>query len=366
MILIATQCFPPDRGGIENLMGGLAEALTARGRPVQVLADIPHVAAIPNALPFELRHFGGWKPLRRWRKARAVKNAIRAGQIEGVFADSWKSAELLGRLNTPLVVLAHGMEFPAQPSPRKAARIRRALALADAVIANSAYTATLVAPYLQGNTRLTVVNPPIWPQPPASAASLARLRGVIGEGSPVLATLSRLEPRKGVDMVIRALPSIRAQYPGATYMVAGLGHDRARLQALAQEVGVAEYVHFIGPVDEGDKPAFYEVADIFVMPARRQGNSVEGFGIVYREAQWYGLPVLAGCDGGAVDAVAGGELGGLCDGADAEDVRAQLLNMLGDDETRRGLAEKGQAVARGPAQWAESVDRFIAELHHAG
>ncbi|WOX04481.1 glycosyltransferase family 4 protein [Microbulbifer pacificus] len=365
MILIATQNFPPDRGGIEILMGGLAEALAAAGHEVRVLADASHVAEAARARPFQLQRYGGMKPLRRWRKARALRQAVRAGAVEGVFADSWKSAELLGDLGVPLAVLAHGMEFPEWQSPRKAERIHRALFLADSVIANSRYTAEQVQPYLQGGTRLTVINPPIWPQPTATAQSLARLRARIGGGDPVLATLARLEPRKGVDMVIRALPQIRARHPQVVYLIAGLGDDQPRLKRLAEELQVAECVHFLGPMDEGDKAALYEVADLFAMPARREGNSVEGFGIVYREAQWYGVPVLAGRDGGAVDAVAGGELGALCNGADAGDVCAQLLRLLDDDAGRRALAEKGMAVARGPAQWAQSVDAFLAELRRS-
>lgn len=365
MILIATQNFPPDRGGIENLMGGLAEALAANGHEVRVLADASHVPEVASAKSFLLQRFGGMKPLRRWRKARALRQAVRAGAVQGIFADSWKSAELLGHLDVPLVVLAHGMEFPEWQSPRKAERIRRALSLADSVIANSRYTAELVKPYLQGNTRLTVINPPIWPQASATAESLARLRAQVGDGVPVLATLARLEPRKGVDMVIRALPQIRARHPQVVYLIAGLGDDQPRLQRLAEELQVADCVHFLGPMDEGDKAALYEVTDLFAMPARREGNSVEGFGIVYREAQWYGVPVLAGRDGGAVDAVAGGQVGALCNGADADDVCAQLLRLLDDETERRALAEKGRAVARGPAQWAQSVDAFLAELRRS-
>ena len=268
MILITTQCFPPDRGGIEMLMGGLADALHARGEAIAVFADRQHAGAADQS-PYNVKRFGGFKPLRRRLKALAVAQAARAQNVRGVFADSWKSVELLAPLSVPIAVLAHGMEFPAVPPAGKKARIAKALAKAHAIIANSAYTASLVKPYLtDGDARLRVVNPPIGPQLEASSEALGGIREIIAGRSPVLLTLARLEPRKGVDMVIRALPDILKSHPKAVYVVAGGGEDRARLERLAMEAGVASNVHFTGPVDGAAKAALFACADAFVMPTR--------------------------------------------------------------------------------------------------
>lgn len=366
MILITTQCFPPDRGGMEGLMGGLAEALIAAGQEVTVFADYARTSEAIRSTGYELRRFGGLKPWRRWRKAVAVCAASDSAGVKGVFADSWKSAEKLGALDVPLAVLAHGMEFPAQPSARKSARIRRALSHADAVIANSSYTARQVAPYLGGETRLLVINPPIGPQPPVSENKLAELHARVGNHSPILSTVARLEPRKGVDMVIHALPAIRRQFPSVVYLVAGSGNDRERLERLADAVGVTDSVHFLGMVDEAEKAAVYAVSDLFVMPVRREGNSVEGFGIVYREANWYGVPVLAGREGGAVDAVVEGETGALCSGAEQEEVTSAILDLLGDEVQRQHMAARAAELARGPAQWKSAVSEFLSALKAEG
>jgi phosphatidylinositol alpha-1,6-mannosyltransferase len=58
-------------------------------------------------------------------------------------------------------------------------------------------------------------------------------------------------------------------------------------------------VNYLGLVDEASKAALLAEADIFAMPTRREGASIEGFGIVYLEAAWHGCPSLAGRDGGA-------------------------------------------------------------------
>lgn len=361
MIVIATQSFPPDRGGIENLMGGLAQMLHSSGRAVRVFADRAHDNAA-FAPPFEVARFGGIKPLRRRLKAWAVAKAVNGAKADGVFADSWKSVELLGDLSAPLAVLAHGMEFPARPSAAKQGRIARAFAKAKTVIASSAYTASVAKAYVSGATRLVVINPPIAPQPAPSASALAGIREIIAGRSPVLLTLCRLEPRKGVDMVIRALPRILDVHPKALHIIAGGGDDRARLEALARESGVTGSVHFAGMVDGEAKAALFASADTFVMPTRREGDSVEGFGIVYMEAAWYGLAALAGREGGAVDAVADGETGVVCDAGDVSAVAEGVLKLIDDRAQGGRLAKAAAARAHGPAQWAAALPRYLNAL----
>jgi phosphatidylinositol alpha-1,6-mannosyltransferase len=360
MILIATQCFPPDRGGIEMLMGGLADALCASGEAVHVFADRARLDGADTG-SYAVTRFGGFKPLRRRLKAFAIARAVRGQKIKGVFADSWKSVELLAPLGVPMVVLAHGMEFPANPSASKRARIAKALAKAHCIVANSAYTASQVKPYL-GERRLRVINPPIGPQPEATPVALSGIREIIAERRPVLLTLARLEPRKGVDMVIRVLPEILKSHPKTVYVVAGAGEDRTRLEQLAKDTGVSSSVHFAGPVDGAAKAALFASADLFVMPARREGNSVEGFGIVYIEAGWYGVPALGGREGGAIDAVLDGETGLLCDATDQADVLRQIERLLGDGELKRRLGMAAAERARGPAQWTEALKQYLDAL----
>ncbi len=361
MIVVTTQCFPPDRGGIENLVGGLAQTLHASGREVRVFADRAHDDA-PFAPAFQVVRFGGFKPLRRRLKAWAVTKALKGAKVEGVFADSWKSVELLGEAGVPVVVLAHGMEFPARPSAAKQARIARAFSKATSVIANSAYTATLAKPYVSGATRLVVINPPIAPQPAPSEAALKGIREIVAGRSPVLLSLCRLEPRKGVDMVIRALPRVLEAHPKALYVIAGGGDDRERLETLTRETGVAGSVHFAGMVDGAAKAALFASADVFVMPARREGDSVEGFGIVYMEAAWYGLAALAGREGGAVDAVANGETGVVCDASDVASVAEGVLTLIDDRAQGGRLAKAAAARAHGPAQWAAALPQYLNAL----
>ena len=81
MILITTQCFPPDRGGIEILMGGLADSLAASGKDVIVFAYRMHEAAGEISAPYTIKRYGGFKPMRRRLKAWAVAKAAKSGRV---------------------------------------------------------------------------------------------------------------------------------------------------------------------------------------------------------------------------------------------------------------------------------------------
>ena len=127
-----------------------------------------------------------------------------------------------------------------------------------------------------------------------------RARYGLGE-RPVVLCLSRLVPRKGQDMLIRALPAIRERIDGAALVIVGGGPYRDALHRLAHQFGVAEHVVFTDGVPGDELPAHHAMADVFAMPCRTRGAGldVEGLGIVYLEASATGVPVVAGRSGGA-------------------------------------------------------------------
>ncbi len=283
MIAIVTQCFGPDLGGIEILMTGLADQLSLAGARVEVFAD--HVRSrgiVDFTRPYPIHRFGSVRPFRRFMKRRAFAQTARGEAVLGVFADSWKSVAAMPATAAPIAVLAHGTEFPPDASPAKARRINAALRRARSIIASSHYTAGLVANFMHGvDAPIVVINPPVPPLPVARPEALAQIDGAIAGRGPVLATLARLEPRKGVDAVLRALPALRRKHPGLVYLVAGAGADLARLRALAAQRGVDDCVVFLGQVSDLQvKAALLTRSDVYAMPSRRVGNSVEAFGIM--------------------------------------------------------------------------------------
>jgi phosphatidyl-myo-inositol dimannoside synthase len=338
VIAIITQCFPPDHGGIETLMGQMALALHKAGREVVVLADHVRGGGAEPAWPFPVRRFNGPRPWRRWRKARAIA-ALRP---TAVMAESWKSLEALPGSAPRTVVLAHGNELLRG----REARMRAALGRAAVVVANSAYTAGLLDG-LHGH--VVVVNLPLAP-PAAAIRATPPGRRIIGIG--------RLEPRKGFDRVIEAL----AHLPGASFELIGAGGDLTRLAALAVARGVADRVLFRGAVGEAEKAQALADADVFAMPARQEGTSVEGYGLVYLEAAGFGLPSLAGTAGGAADAVLHGETGLVVDGADPAAVQEALATLLDDTALRRRLGDAARNRVVRDLSWESTLPRYLSLL----
>lgn len=364
MIAIATQCFYPDFGGIEVLMTGLADELARSGHEVAVFADrIRRAEAGELSRGYPIHRFGSWRPVRRFMKRRALHAASSRAPFAGIFADSWKSVAAIPEGLGPIAVLAHGNDMPSDSGSAKAQRVRQALSRARTVIASSRYTADLARALTGGSaTQVVVINPPIPDQEVAHPNALARLDIVIAGRSPVISTLSRLEPRKGVDMVLRALPRLRKRFPNIVYLVAGAGDDLARLRQLAAQNEVEDCVVFLGALDEPAKAAFFERSQVFAMPARRVGQSVEGFGIVYAEAAWRGVPSIGGAEGGAADAVLDRQTGLVCRGEDEGEVFAALSTLLGDEALRRTLGAAAREHARNALTWPSALPRYLAAL----
>lgn len=369
MILILTQCFPPTSGGIEGLMGGLAKELAAAGRDVLVYADAHKDAGEFDPTVgdlYAIRRFGGLKPLRRRLKARAANKLIRSGEVEGVFADSWKSLEMLAgstvkQACSPVVVWAHGNEYPLTPDASKRKRIRTALSVATRVLANSRYTYGRIADYVPDGVEMVVRHPPIDTPEEPDAEDLAWAESQWDGGSPRLVSVSRLDPRKGLDSVIRCLPDLIAAHPGIRFVIAGPGDDRVRLEGLAEELGVGANVCFAGRVDGGRKSAIYATADLFAMPTRPIKGYAETFGIVFPEAAYFGTPAVAGQAGGSADAVADGETGLLCDGDDQASVAEAIGRMVNDPVLRARLSDG--AKARGArAVWPRQIQLFLEDV----
>lgn len=355
--LILTQCFPPELGGIETLMFGLASALHNSGEETAVYADGGADARRYDSESengFSTRRFGGWKFLRRRQKARAAARFC-ARNNAAVFCDSWKSAELLPFSGA--AVFAHGTEYPLAPPPQKRRRIVSALQKAKIIYAVSNAAAARAKNCGANPAKIKITPPPLIPPAPPSGLARREAEELWGGGSPRILTVGRLSPRKGIDRTIEAAAALAAEYPKLKYIVAGGGAREAELRALAQKTGAANHVRFAGRVGEELKSALYESADIFALPARAEKDDVEGFGIAYLEAAWFGLPLLGGDSGGAREAVRENETGLLCGGG-ADSVRDSLAVLLKDAALRRRLGEA--AAARAKTQtWENRVGDFL-------
>jgi phosphatidyl-myo-inositol dimannoside synthase len=256
--------------------------------------------------------------------------AIFAGRVlpEGFVA--WAIARLFGR---PVLVYAHGEELTTWGRGRKFALMRFVFNHCDAILSNSDFTReTLIDLLGVEPERIHLVYPTVDENRFRPGISGADLRATIEirEGQALILSVGRLQRRKGFDSVIRALPLLEQQGIDAHYALIGIGEDRAYLQGLAAELGVADRVHLLGHVAYEDLPRWYAACDVFAMPNRDIDGDNEGFGLVFLEAASAGKPVVAGSAGGTGSAVVDGVTGLRVDGEDLAAIASGLARVLRD------------------------------------
>jgi phosphatidylinositol alpha-1,6-mannosyltransferase len=370
--LIVTNDFPPRQGGIQSFIYSLALRLPSdrftvyaprwegapefdRAQPFEVVRHptslmIPEPSVIKRATAIardrqaEAVIFGAAAPLgltAPWLRKTGVERAI--GITHGHEA-GWAALpgarSLLHRIGEETDVVTYLGEYfrvrvSRALSPRAAARMLRLAPGVDA-----------------GRFR-----------PDAAAGHTIRERHGL-TGRPVVVCVSRLVPRKGQDLLIRAWPEVHKRVPDAALLIVGAGSYGAKLHHIAERLGVTPHVRFTGPVPGDELPAHYAAGDVFAMPCRtrRQGLDVEGLGIVYLEASATGLPVVGGDSGGAPDAIEEGETGFVVPGRDTRALADRLVMLLTDTETARAMGEKGRAWVERDWSWDQAAARLRAMI----
>jgi len=235
---------------------------------------------------------------------------------------------------------------------------RRAIAASDLILCVSNYTAAKVVEVTFADPkRCKVIFNTFDDRFRPGDRVLARKRFNVASSAIVLSTVSRLDPRqrhKGHDRVIPLLKSLSDDFPQLTYIIAGTGEDRARLEALANDTGAGDIVRFLGFVADEDLPDLYRASDLYVMPSHG-----EGFGIAFVEAMACGTPALGLDAGGAGCALQDGDLGrAVSEEAFPAALRAALLAPPPD---RAELAARTRAMFGRPA-YADSLAAAIAPL----
>ncbi|MBD3425613.1 MAG: glycosyltransferase [Candidatus Omnitrophica bacterium] len=238
--------------------------------------------------------------------------------------------------------------------------MEKVLRQSEHVIANSIFTRSLLVSHrLVPPDAITVSTPAVDTDMfnPAKGDNGVKEKYGIPQGKKVLLTISRLAERKGHENVIRAFSKIRKDFPDTVYVIVGDGPTRPILEELIQREQLEGHVILTGEIPL-DKLVFFDNAcDIFIMTPRyiKEKGDVEGFGIVFLEANACGKPVIAGKSGGVVEAVADGETGILVDPEDTEQIKRAIITLLEDEEKARALGERGLRRVKEDFNWSTRV-----------
>jgi phosphatidylinositol alpha-1,6-mannosyltransferase len=364
-LLLVTNDFPPRVGGIQSYLWNIYRRLPERGLDVRVLAPaFEGDAAFDATAGVEVVR---WPGAIAWPTSALERKIVELARDRDavVFGAVLPMNLLASRVDRPVVVHTHGFEVAWARVPGMRAALARIGRAASVITVVSDFTRRYIerAVVLPENVHTLRTGVDLERFNPSIDASFVRARHKLGD-RPLVSCVSRLVPRKGQDMIIRALAEVRRTIPDAAALIVGGGPIRARLEALARSAGVADAVVFTGEVPEDELAAHYAAADVFAMPCRSRyaDLEVEGLGLVYLEAQACARPAITGDSGGAPEAVIPGETGVVVPGASWRPLASALTQLLGDPERARAMGKAGRAFVEREHRWDDVVTRYVGML----
>jgi len=328
MYIVLTRSFPPEVGGMQNLMWGLANSLS-KHYMIKVFADYHEQHNnYDESVSFSIQRVGGIKLLRKYRKAYLVNEFIKKNKhIKGIIADHWKSLELI-KTDKKKICLIHAKEINHDKGSFANKRILKVLNNIDHVVSNSKYTKDLAIGCGVNSNKIKIINPGINPIEEINKKILNGVENLLKNKNPRLITVSRLDKRKNHEKIIMALRNLKQVYPNIIYTCIGYGEEENNIKSLVKELNLEDQFLFLKDISQDAKNAFISKSNLFVMPSIIYKKSVEGFGIAFVEAAQYGIPSIGGIDGGASDAIEDGKSGKICDGNNLDEIYSNINELL--------------------------------------
>jgi glycosyltransferase involved in cell wall biosynthesis len=331
-----------DLGGAEFALLMLIENLDPVWEPTLLLDDDPGAqplaehaealgARVRRVAPMPLGLAGARRGVNLARMLRAERPEIFHAHLSWPLAAKWAlAASVLARRPT-VATIQLIPEFRLERSSRL--QLRALAAGVDRYVAVSSDVANELvdrfgwpAAKIQVGYNAVEVDRFGGPAPPG-------LREQIGGDPerPLVLTPARLDEQKGLPFLLRAA----AELPGVDFVLAGEGPERASLEALAEELGIAERVHFLGY--RGDIPQLLAACDIFVLPSLYEGSS-----LAVLEAMAAKRPVVSSAIGGTDELIDNGADGLLVEPGDAAGLARALRRLLDDAGLRKAFAQRAR------------------------
>ena len=357
MYLVVTRSFPPEVGGMQNLMWGLTNSI-AKYNLTKVFADYEeNHKKIDESVSFSIERITGAKLIRKYRKAYLVNEFIKKNKkIECIIADHWKSLELI-KSNKKKICLIHSKEINHDKGSRSNKRVLNVLNNIDYIIANSEFTKNLAIENGVNSNKIKIINPGVYPVKKLDKKILEEAENLLKNKNPRLITVSRFDKRKNHEKVIMALRNLKQTYPNIIYTCIGLGEEEENIKKLVKELNLEEQVLFFKDISPNLKNALISKSNVFVMPSIIYKKSVEGFGIAYVEAAQYGVPSIGGKDGGASDAIKDKETGIICDGNNLDEIYSSI-DLILKNNSHKELGNKAKEYVT-KFEWDNIVKEYL-------
>lgn len=362
--LFVTLDFPPAKGGVARYYASLLRICADRSITVfaPTIQDENAGITLPKNVALKRKILIGprwiwprWLPLFfhvLWFLARKKVDVLHVGQVLPVGTVALVARRFFG---TRYCVYMHGLDIlNASRNTRKQKLVKRILRDADRVVCNSNATKSLVSSFGVPEEKIILLLPGCTLiDVRADPALIERLREKYGLGNTrVILSIARIVERKGLKTAIDAFARIAARYPDTRYVIVGEGPERTALEAYAKETGLNDRIIFCGGVPDIELIHWYALCTIFLLvPTALTGSDMEGFGIVYLEANAFEKPVVASVTGGIEEAVFHERTGLLVPPDNARETANALQRLLDDPGLAYRLGHEGRNIVAHEGTW---------------
>jgi glycosyltransferase involved in cell wall biosynthesis len=292
-----------------------------------------------------------------WGAVRTIRNLIKAGNIDLIHTHGYKS-DFYGyaaarSIPIPRVATCHLWTRKTAVVRLYEALDRVILPRFDRVIGVSESISALIRNAGVASDKVHTIDNGIDITPfSAAEPTLTEARA---RGGKVIGAIGRLEAQKGLEYFLRAARNILKEFPDTTFVIVGDGPEREKLEAIANDLGIASHVMFTG--QRRDMPGIHASLDIFAL-----SSIDEGMPIVILEAMAASTPIVATSVGAVPKLIASGKTGLLVEPRDPEALSQAIITLLKDPQLAKKLGQNARtAVAENNS--AEAMARKYFELY---
>ena len=338
-ILIATQCFPPNIGGIEHVMGNIAIQASKLNHTVYVVSDKSKEASdkFDEKHKYIIFRFGQIKYFRKLKKANYINHLLATENFDQIYFDSWKSLEYVNNKyqSEKFICLVHGNEILKDKNRN---RIVKNISKANTVIFNSLSTQLIYKnKFVTSKIKKSNI---IYP-----AFIDENKKPDISKKKYDFCTIARLEKRKGHELILQALEKLKnIDNLICSYAILGRGEELNYLKSLVMKYSLQNQVFFL---DGLDRNQVLIDSRIHVMPTFLEGNSIEGFGISNVEAAAYGLPCIVSNSGGTPESIIQNQTGLIVKEKNIDNLRHSMKELITNKSQYEKFSSKSLTFAQG-------------------
>ena len=375
-LILITQDFPPDFGGIQTYCLEHAKRLNEHCDDFALICpDKPDAEDIDRELDFPVYRMKVQNSLLVFSLFKNLEKIISKHRADATFHAQWHTTwpaiklRRKGKLKK-VFCSGHGRELifnpyknvPLLDSLFEKTR-KKCLQETDHNYPVSDYNSNMMSDLgVSPEQRTVVINgtsPDIFY--PSESRNLKRRMGL--EGKKIILTVTRIIHRKGVDLVIEAVNKLKDDIPDIFHVVVGGGPEIEYCKNLVYKLNLDDYVHFTGKIQYEELNPFYNMCDLFVMVPRSDETEVEGFGIVYLEANACKKPVIGSNSAGIPSAILHKKTGLLVEEENVDELASALHTILTDQSYAQKLGEEGFSRVRECANWDYVSKKLYNEMN---